>query len=154
MLHWWRYHGVHQYRGATNLFALLDSGGTSGCRSCLFKDGLQRFADLTGLRVRVAHYPTHCSKYNPIEHRLFPHLARVCQGVLLDSVEMVKSLMLKASTRTGLRVFVDILDHVYQTGRKLPKFIRDSIRTRFDRLLPLWNYVVVPVSGEEYWEFI
>jgi hypothetical protein len=154
MLHWWRHHGVDQYRGATNLLALLDSGGASGCRSYLFKDGLQRFADLTGLRVRIAHYPTHCSKYNPVEHRLFPHLARVCQGVLLDSVEMVKSLMLKASTRTGLRVFVDILDQVYQTGRKLPKFIRDSIRTRFDRLLPLWNYVVIPVAGEEYWELI
>jgi len=154
MLHWWRHHGLHQYRGATNLLALLDSGGTSGCRSYLFKDGLQRFADLTGLRVRVAHYPTHCSKYNPIEHRLFPHLARVCQGVLLDSVEMLKSLMLKASTRTGLGVFVDFLDRVYQTGLKLPKFLRDSIRTRFDRLLPLWNYVVTPIAGEEYWELI
>jgi hypothetical protein len=154
MFHWWRHHGVHQYHGATKLLALLDSGGTSGCRSLLFKDGLQRFADLTGLTIRVAHYPTHCSKYNPIEHRLFPHLARVCQGVLLESVEMVKSLMLKASTRTGLRVFVDIVDHVYQTGLKLPKLIRDSLRTRFDRLLPLWNYVVTPVPGEVYWELI
>jgi hypothetical protein len=152
MLHWWRHHGVHQYRGATDLLALLDSGGTSGCRSYLFKYGLQRFADLTGLRVRVAHYPTHCSKYNPIEHRLFPHLARVCQGALLDSAEMLKSLMLKASTRTGLRVFVDIIDRVYQTGLKLPKLIRDSLRTRFDRLLSHWNYVVTPVPGEEYWE--
>jgi Rhodopirellula transposase DDE domain len=154
MLHWWRHHGVHQYRGATDLLALLDSGGASGCRSYLFKDGLQRFADLTGLRVRIAHYPTHCSKYNPIEHRLFPHLARVCQGVLLDSVEMLKSLMLKASTRTGLHVFVDILDRVYQIGLKLPRLIRDSLRTRLDRLLPQWNYVVTPVSGEEYWELI
>jgi hypothetical protein len=154
MLHWWRHHGVHQYRGAPEFLALYDSGGTSGCRSYLFKDGLQRFADLTGMRVRVAHYPTHCSKYNPVEHRLFPHLARVCQGVLLESAEMVKSLMLKASTRTGLRVFVDILDRVYQTGLKLPRFIRDSLPIRFDRLLPLWNYVVTPVIGEEYWEHI
>jgi hypothetical protein len=43
--------------------------------------------------VHAAHYPTHCSKYNPVEHRLFPHLTRVCQGVFLDSVEMVKGLM-------------------------------------------------------------
>ena len=66
--------------------------------------------------MRVAHDPTHCSKYNPVEHRLFPHLTRVCQGVFLESVEMVKSLMQKASTRKGLRVFVDILDRVYETG--------------------------------------
>ena len=93
MLHWWRRHGVHQYCGADKILALFDSGGTSGCRSVCFKDGLQRFSDLTGLRVRVAHYPTHCSKYNPIEHRLFPHLARVCQGVLLESVVPVRVLL-------------------------------------------------------------
>ena len=154
MLHWWRHHGVYQYHGAEGVLALFDSGGTSGCRSVRFKDGLQRFADLTGLTVRVAHYPTHCSKYNPIEHRLFPHITRACQGVLLESVEMLKSLMQKTSTRTGLRVFVDIVNKFYQTGLKLPQFIRTSLRTRFDRLLPLWNYVVVPVPGEEYWEVI
>ena len=81
-------------------------------------------------------------------------LTRVCQGVLLKRVEMVKSLMLNASTRTGLRVFVDVLDRVYQTGLKLPNLIRESLPIRFDRSLPLWNYVAVPVPGEDYWEFI
>ncbi len=64
---------------------------------------------------------------------------------------MVKSLMLKASTRTGLRVFVDILDRYYEIGLKLPNFIRDSLRIRFDRVLPVWNYVVVPTPDAEYW---
>jgi len=154
MFHWWHHHGQYQYRGAPEALALFDSGGSSGCHGVRFKDGLQRFADLTGLTVRVAHYPTHCSKYNPIEHRLFPHLARVCQGAFLQSMEMVKGLMLKASTSTGLRVFVDILDRFYKTGLKLPDFIRDSLHIRFDRVLPIWNYVVVPVAGEEYWELI
>jgi len=154
MFHWWRNHGVYQYRGAEKMLALFDSGGSSGCHAVRFKDGLQRFADLTGLTVRVAHYPTHCSKYNPVEHRLFPHLTRVCRGALLQSVEMVKTLMLRASTRTGLRVFVDILDRFYQIGLKLPNFLRDSLHIRFDHLLPLWNYVVVPTPGAEYWEVI
>ena len=30
----------------------------------------------------MAHYPPYCSKYNPIEHRLFPHVTRACQGVI------------------------------------------------------------------------
>lgn len=154
MFHWWDHHGVRQYRGAPEMLALFDSGGSSGCHTVRFKDNLQRFADLTGLAVRAAHYPTHCSKYNPVEHRLFPHLTRVCQGVFLQSVEMVKSLMLKASTRTGLRVFVDILDRCYEIGLKLPDFIRESLRIRFDRVLPLWNYVVVPTPDAEYWEVI
>lgn len=154
MFHWWNHHGVHQYRGAEKMLLLLDSGGSSGCRAVRFKNELQRFADLKGLELRVAHYPTHCSKYNPVEHRLFPHLTRVCQGVFLDSVEMAKSLMQRASTRTGLSVFVDILDRVYETGLKLPTFIRDALHIRFDRLLPLWNYVVRPMPGAEYWEVI
>jgi DDE family transposase len=154
LFHWWKHHGVHQYRGAEKILVLLDSGGSSGCRAVRFKNELQCFADLTGLEVRVAHYPTHCSKYNPVEHRLFPHLTRVCQGAFLESVGMVKSLMQKASTRTGLRVFVDILDRVYETGLKLPTFIRDTLHTRFDRLLPLWNYVVPPTQNAEYWEVI
>lgn len=154
MFDWWSHHGVRQYRGAVEMLALLDSGGSSGCRAVRFKNELQRFADLTGLAVRVAHYPTHCSKYNPVEHRLFPHLTRVCQGVFLDSVEMVKQLMQKASTRTGLRVFVDILGRLYETGRRLPKVIRDSLCIRYDRLLPLWNYVVLPIPDAEYWEVI
>jgi hypothetical protein len=154
MFHWWEHHGVRQYRGADKILALFDSGGSSGCRAVRFKNELQHFADLTDLTVHVAHYPTHCSKYNPVEHRLFPHLTRVCQGVFLDSTEMVKRLMMKASTRTGLRVFVDILDRFYEIGLKLPNFIRRTLRVRFDRLLPLWNYVVLPTPGEVYWEVI
>ena len=28
-----------------------------------------------GIEIRIAHYPPYTSKYNPIEHRLFPHLS-------------------------------------------------------------------------------
>jgi hypothetical protein len=154
MFHWWSRHGVRQYRGAGKMLALFDSGGSSGCHAVRFKNELQRFADLTGQAVRIAHYPTHCSKYNPVEHRLFPHLTRVCQGVFLQSVQMVKDLMMKASTRTGLRVFVDILDRFYETGQKLPDVVRQTLRLRFDHLLPLWNYVLLPTPGEVYWEVI
>ena len=85
---------------------------------------------------------------------MFPYLTQACQGVLLQSMEMVKSLMAKASTRTGLHVFVDILDRFYEIGVKLPDFILDSLCIQFDRVLPLWNYVVRPVPGQEYWEVV
>ena len=52
---------------------------------------------------------------------LVPHVTRACQGVIFESVELVKELMERAGTRTGLRVTVDILDKVYQTGRKYAK---------------------------------
>ena len=51
--------------------------------------------------MRIAHYPPYTSKYNPIEHRLFPHLTRACQGVIFTSVDVVQELMAKATTKTG-----------------------------------------------------
>ena len=55
----------------------------------LFKEDLQRLVDRIGIEIRVAHYPPYTSKYNPIEHRLFPHLTRACQGVIFENVELV-----------------------------------------------------------------
>nr|WP_293312832.1 hypothetical protein [Microcoleus sp. PH2017_08_TRC_O_A] len=38
-------------------------------------------------------------EYNPIEHRLFSHVTRACQGVIFTSVELVKELMKKNHTK-------------------------------------------------------
>jgi hypothetical protein len=110
----------------------------------LFKEDLQRLVDRLGIEIRVAHYPPYCSKYNPIEHRLFPHVTRACQGVIFESVELVKQLMEKTRTSTGLRVTVDILDKVYETGRKYAEGFKENMRIVFDDILPKWNYRAVP----------
>jgi hypothetical protein len=144
LLDGWRSYGWRRYPGATDLLLLCDSGGSNSCRRLVFKEQLQDVADWTGLAIRVAHYPTHCSKYNPIEHRLFPHLTRVCQGMFLQSVDMVRDLMRKASTATGLRVFVKILNGLYETGVGASEEFVSNMRIRFDRFLPQWNYVVTP----------
>lgn len=105
---------------------------------------MQRLVDRIGIEIRVAHYPPYTSKYNPIEHRLFPHLTRACQGAIFENVELVKGLMEKAKTSPGLRVAVDILDKVYQTGRKYAKGFKQTMKIVFDEILPKWNYWVVP----------
>ena len=92
----------------------------------------------------MAHYPPYTSKYNLIEHRLFPHLTRACQGVSFESVELVKGLMERAKTSTGLRVTVDILDRMYQTGRRYAEGFKENMKIVFDQVLPKWNYRVVP----------
>ena len=97
--------------------------------------------------VRVAHYPPYASKYNPIEHRLFPHLTRACRGVILRSVGVMKQLLEKARTATGLRVVVQVLDKVYQTGRKYTEGFKENNRICFDAFLPKWNYRVVPATA-------
>ena len=42
------------------------------------------------VQIRIAHYPPCCSKFNPVEHRLFPHVTRACQCVIFTSVGLVK----------------------------------------------------------------
>jgi hypothetical protein len=52
---------------------LADGGGSNGARSrvCKKQQAQERLADRFGLEVTVCHYPRGCSKYNPVEHRLF-----------------------------------------------------------------------------------
>jgi hypothetical protein len=97
-----------------------------------------------GIEIRIAHYPPYNSKYNPIEHRLFPHVTRACQGVIFRSVELVKELMEKTKTSKGLRVTVDVIDKVYQTGRKATASFKENMSIKFDQFLPRWNYTAVP----------
>jgi hypothetical protein len=67
-------------------------------RHYLFKADLQVLADEIGKEIRIAHYPPFTSKYNPIEHRLFPHITPACQGILFKRVELVKHLMERTHT--------------------------------------------------------
>ena len=110
----------------------------------LFRAELQRAVDRLGLTIRVAHYPPYASKYNPIEHRLFPHLTRVCRGMILHSVGLVAELLRKAKTRTGLSVVVDLLETVYETGRQVSQAIKDAVNLVRDEVLPRWNYRILP----------
>lgn len=145
---WWQEQGRYDWPGATDLLVLCDGGGSNSSRHYLFKQDLQELAQALGLRIRVAHYPPYCSKYNPIEHRLFPHVTRACQGVIFKSVEMVKQLMEKTKTKAGLRVQVRILDKLYETGRKVASDFKETMRIVFDDYLPAWNYVVMPAHSQ------
>ena len=141
---WWEEKGRALYPDAKSILLLCDGGGSNSASQYLFKEDLQKLVDRLGIEIRVAHYPPYCSKYNPIEHRMFPHLSRACQGVIFESVELVKELMGKAKTSTGLRVTVDIMDKVYQTGRKYAEGFKKDMKIVFDEILPKWNYRAVP----------
>ena len=96
------------------------------------------------IEIRIAHYPPYASKYNPIEHRLFPHVTRACQGVIFRSTELVQELMAKTTTTKGLTVTVNIIDKVYETGRQVTKDFKKNLPIISDDFLPQWNYQVAP----------
>ncbi len=144
--YWWVSHGSGLYPSATSILLLCDGGGSNSSRSYLFKEALQTLSNELGLEIRIAHYPPYTSKYNPIEHRLFPHLTRACSGVIFDSWKTVKSLMEKAKTSKGLRVFATIIEGVYETGKKVASEFKQNLPIIFDEYLPQWNYTVQPQS--------
>jgi hypothetical protein len=144
--YWWEHYGSTQYPEASSILLLCDGGGSNSSRHYLFKQDLQGLANELGIEIRIAHYPPYASKYNPIEHRLFPHLTRVCEGVIFETVEVVKDLMEKAKTKTGLQVFATVLDKVYKTGRKVTEGFKETMEILFDDYLPQWNYTAKPQS--------
>jgi hypothetical protein len=151
LLDWWRTYGQERYPRATQLLLLCDAGGSNSCRRLVFKEQLQRVADKSGLWIQVAHYPPGCSKYDPIEHRLFPHVTRQCQGMFLKTVAQVRDLMRRASTATGLKTFVRTLARAYHTGKQALVQSAADLCLAFDELLPQWNYILCP---RDVWEVI
>jgi hypothetical protein len=141
---WWYSEGRERYPTATSILILCDGGGSNNARHYLFKRDVQLLADEIGVEIRIAHYPPYCSKYNPIEHRVFPHVTRACQGVIFTSIALVKDLMAKTTTKTGLTVRVQIIDKLYATKRTVAEHFKQHMPIVFDDYLPLWNYRAVP----------
>ena len=145
--HWWHQHGCQHFPDARRLLLLCDGGGSNATNRHVFKEALQNLANRLGLDIRVAHYPPYCSKHNPIEHRLFPHVTRACQGVVFHSVAIAQHFMEKAKTSTGLTVTVDVLTGVYVTGKKCAAHFLETMSILFDDFLPRWNYRAVPQAN-------
>jgi len=143
---WWLEHGQSLYKGSTDLLLLCDCGGSNNACYYIFKEDLQKLSEELKIKIRIAHYPPYTSKYNPIEHRLFPHITRACKGVVFKSVELVNNLMAKTKTSTGLKVFTSILNRTFKTGRKVADGFKENMRIQFDEFLPQWNYVAVPFN--------
>ena len=141
---WWTEHGRAAYPHTKRLLILCDGGGSNSATQYLFKEDLQRLADRLGLELRVAHYPPYCSKHNPIEHRVFPHVTRACQGVIFHTVEIAQQFIARAKTTAGLRVTVSLLNKVYATGRKYAEDFKDNLTIVFDDHLSKWNYRALP----------
>ena len=144
--HWWYTHGQQNYPGASAILILCDGGGSNSSLHYIFKQDLQTLADEIGVEIRIAHYPPYCSKYNPIEHRLFSHITRACQGVIFTSIEVVQELIEKTNTKAGLKAFVHVINKVYEIGRKVAAGFKENMRIVFDDLLPRFNYRAVPLN--------
>ena len=141
---WWQNYGQYQYPNSTSILMLADSGGSNSCRHYIFKEDLQKLVDEIGIEIRVAHFPPYTSKWNPVEHRVFPHITRSLKGVILRSYKFVKELIENTATKTGLKVKAHIVEKIYQTGRKYSDNFKETIKIVSDDFLGQWNYKAIP----------
>jgi hypothetical protein len=137
---WWRRLGRKQHWGVSRLLLLCDCGGSNGNRQHRFKEELCYLARDLQLDIQVAHYPPGCSKYNPIEHRLFCHVSRALSAVVLQTIQVAKDFIGRTKTTTGLRVVAEIARRMYQKGIKASRQFLDNYPIQFNRFLPELNY--------------
>jgi hypothetical protein len=140
----WHCDGRRLYPNAAAILLLCDGGGSNSCHKHLFKEDLQGMVNDLKVPIRVAHYPAYCSKFNPIERRLFSHVTKACQGVLFDSLHTVLGLMQKTKTQQGLSVTVRVLDTLYEGGRTVSEAFKKTMPIVFEKLLPQWNDWALP----------
>ena len=143
---WWRNMGSAAYPRGGRLLVTADAGGSNGARSRLWKVELQRFADETGLKVSVCHFPPGTSKWNKIEHRMFSRIARNWRARPLVSREAVVQLIANTTTRQGLTIRAELDENEYPTGIKVTDEQMAALSLSRDRFHGDWNYTISPAG--------
>jgi hypothetical protein len=143
---WWKSMGKRAYPEASTLFITADAGGSNGYRSRNWKHELQKFADETGLRIRVSHLPPGTSKWNKIEHRLFCHITQNWRGRPLRTFETIVELIGNTRTAAGLRVKAKLDKRKYAKGIVITKEQMETLSLHRDEFRGDWNYEIHPTE--------
>jgi hypothetical protein len=144
---YWADHGSKIYTNGEPLLILVDGGGSNASVNRMYKQEIQRFADEIGRSIRIAHYPPYCSKYNPIEHRLFPFISRAWEGVILDSIDTMVQLV-EARTqklKCGIKIVVDKIQEKFEKGVTVFDDYWDYLDIVVDEINPKLNYLLRPL---------
>lgn len=145
---WWQRLGKRHYAYAPQLLLLCDCGGSNGNRQHLFKEELCYLAADLECDIQVAHYPPGCSKYNPIEHRMFCHVSRSLQAAVLKTIEIAREFISRTTTAMGLRVVAEVARSAYEKGLKASRDFLDTNPIAYNAFLPALNYTAPRLAME------
>jgi hypothetical protein len=142
---WWVDEGHAAFPTASELLILADGGGSNSSRSRGWKQQIQeQLCDKYGLAVTVCHYPPGCSKWNPIEHRLFGPISSNWAGHPLASWETMLGYLSGTKTETGLAVRAALHDGIYKTGESVSDADMAALDLTRHDVCPTWNYTLRP----------
>lgn len=130
---------------ATNLLIEADCGGSNHIRSHQWRQQLQeKVADRFQMPVTVSHFPPGCSKWNPIEHRLFSAISKTWAGCPLRSFEILLQYIRETTTKSGLTVTAELIAQTYPTGGSVPPEVMATLQIQEHATCPQWNYTIRP----------
>lgn len=142
---WWADHGSRHFPQAERLLILADAGGSNSCRSRVWEAQLQeQLCDARGLTITVCHYPPGCSKWNPIEHRLFSAISVNWAGVPLRTFETIVRYIAGTVTAAGLRVAALLKRGGNETGERVSDDEIRRLHLAPHTVCPAWNYTLSP----------
>ena len=139
---WWNNIGKKNYQDAKELLICADGGGSNASRSRLWKFYLQKFANKTGIKITVCHYPPGTSKWNKIEHKMFSFISMNWKGKPLRSYEMIINLIEGTKTKKGLKIKAKIDKKIYELGKKILKEEFNKVNIEEHQINPKWNYTL------------
>jgi Rhodopirellula transposase. len=101
-----------------------------------------------GIRLLVVHYPPYCSKFNPIEHRLFSQITHSWNGAPLLNLQNAADRAAMTTTKKGLKVLVHINSKSYDIKRPIDESYQKRLARQvvFAPELGKWNYLVKPAN--------
>ena len=142
---WWEDAGQVVYPRAGELLILADGGGSNGARARAWKHHLQeKVCNRFGLTVTVCHYPPGCSKWNPVEHRLFSQISSNWAGKPLRTLGIMLGYIRGTTTETGLTVKAYLDDNHYKKGQPVKRKDFEQLNLRAHSVCPNWNYTMSP----------
>ncbi len=139
---------------AKRILILGDGGGSNRTSGFLWKNELATLSRISGLPVMMCHYPPGCSKYDPIEHRVWGPVSKNWSGSPLLDCERVLAFLNNTTTKTGLKVSsqLDVNEYLTQTKKKelgIPTIsekefalIADIEHPHKEKDLATWNYLI------------
>ncbi len=142
---WWSLHGRSAYPHGDRLLVLADGGGANGYNLRTWKKDLQdRLCDAFGLTVTLSHYPPGCSKWNPVEYRLFSHISINWAGQPLRNLDVMLAFIRGTTTTAGLNVEARLDQEIYRKGRKVTDRQLKELALSTHDVCPRWNYTLTP----------
>jgi hypothetical protein len=147
---WWQDEGSVAHACANQLLIFADGGGGNGSRARAWRSYLQeKVCDPFRLTVTVCHYPPGCSKWNPIEYRLFSQISKNWEGKPLRTLSIMLGYIRGTTTKTGLTVKAHLDEGIYRKGQKVTREDVKLLSVKHHETCPEWNYTISPRGPTE-----